>query len=220
VNLTGANGAPLDAVAAAALLRERGPHPALAAHEKLPDDTRLWAALQRASGGAWSGVRLRRRLGSSPRSMPGPRRSPRGPRRRCAGHQDREDEGLITTKAHAQTQRPRSSARQAGARTAAPARTKRHETLSNRNGTSVEHNGNSCRSQRMGCVDQSRPSCRLASRPRHCEDPSTAASPQTRLLAPIGSQEVWAAGVTYFRSRTARMEESQEAGGGSFYDKV
>ena len=28
-------------------------------------------------------------------------------------------------------------------------------------------------------------------------------------LAPIGSQEVWAAGVTYFRSRTARMEESQ-----------
>ena len=28
------------------------------------------------------------------------------------------------------------------------------------------------------------------------------------LLAPIGSQEVWAAGVTYVRSRTARMEES------------
>src|SRR5687768_16462046 len=27
------------------------------------------------------------------------------------------------------------------------------------------------------------------------------------LLPPIGSQEVWAAGVTYLRSRTARMEE-------------
>ena len=40
------------------------------------------------------------------------------------------------------------------------------------------------------------------------------------LLAPIGSQEVWAAGVTYFRSRTARMEESRDAGGGSFYDRV
>src|SRR5215467_11748228 len=41
------------------------------------------------------------------------------------------------------------------------------------------------------------------------------------LLAPIGDrQEVWAAGVTYFRSRDARMEESQEAGGGSFYDRV
>ena len=41
-----------------------------------------------------------------------------------------------------------------------------------------------------------------------------------KLLAPIGTQEVWAAGVTYFRSRTARMEESKEAGGGSFYDRV
>jgi 2-dehydro-3-deoxy-D-arabinonate dehydratase len=39
-------------------------------------------------------------------------------------------------------------------------------------------------------------------------------------LAPIGSQEVWAAGVTYFRSRTARMEESHDAGGGDFYDRV
>jgi 2-dehydro-3-deoxy-D-arabinonate dehydratase len=38
--------------------------------------------------------------------------------------------------------------------------------------------------------------------------------------APIRSQEVWAAGVTYLRSRTARMEESKDAGGGSFYDRV
>jgi 2-dehydro-3-deoxy-D-arabinonate dehydratase len=36
----------------------------------------------------------------------------------------------------------------------------------------------------------------------------------------VASQEVWAAGVTYYRSRTARMEESREAGGGSFYDRV
>jgi 2-dehydro-3-deoxy-D-arabinonate dehydratase len=40
------------------------------------------------------------------------------------------------------------------------------------------------------------------------------------VLAPIGTQEVWAAGVTYFRSRTARMEESKDAGGGTFYDRV
>jgi 2-dehydro-3-deoxy-D-arabinonate dehydratase len=40
------------------------------------------------------------------------------------------------------------------------------------------------------------------------------------LLAPIGAQEVWAAGVTYFRSRTARMEESEISGGATFYDKV
>lgn len=38
--------------------------------------------------------------------------------------------------------------------------------------------------------------------------------------APIGSQEIWAAGVTYLRSRDARMEESKDAGGGTFYDKV
>ncbi|CAN5855136.1 fumarylacetoacetate hydrolase family protein [soil metagenome] len=40
------------------------------------------------------------------------------------------------------------------------------------------------------------------------------------VLAPVVSQEVWAAGVTYFRSRTARIEESQDAGGGTFYDRV
>jgi 2-dehydro-3-deoxy-D-arabinonate dehydratase len=40
------------------------------------------------------------------------------------------------------------------------------------------------------------------------------------LDAPASGQEIWAAGVTYFRSREARMEESKDAGGGSFYDKV
>jgi 2-dehydro-3-deoxy-D-arabinonate dehydratase len=40
------------------------------------------------------------------------------------------------------------------------------------------------------------------------------------LMAPIGNQEVWAAGVTYFRSRDARMEESKDSGGGDFYAKV
>lgn len=39
-------------------------------------------------------------------------------------------------------------------------------------------------------------------------------------LAPIVSQEVWASGVTYFRSRNARIEESKDAGGGTFYDRV
>ncbi len=40
------------------------------------------------------------------------------------------------------------------------------------------------------------------------------------ILAPVGSQEVWAAGVTYYRSRKARIEESKDAGGGDFYDRV
>src|SRR5882724_12556292 len=45
------------------------------------------------------------------------------------------------------------------------------------------------------------------------------AAPQV-FLAPIGTQEVWAAGVTYLRSRAARMEEAKSAGGGDFYDRV
>jgi 2-dehydro-3-deoxy-D-arabinonate dehydratase len=40
------------------------------------------------------------------------------------------------------------------------------------------------------------------------------------LRAPIEHQEVWAAGVTYYRSRSARIEESKDAGGGDFYDRV
>lgn len=43
---------------------------------------------------------------------------------------------------------------------------------------------------------------------------------EKRLLAPVGTQEVWAAGVTYLRSRAARMAESKDAGGGDFYDRV
>ena len=49
----------------------------------------------------------------------------------------------------------------------------------------------------------------------HAEDFSSA-----KIEAPIGSQEVWAAGVTYYRSRSARMEEAKTAGGGDFYDRV
>ena len=40
------------------------------------------------------------------------------------------------------------------------------------------------------------------------------------LVAPLQGQEVWAAGVTYIRSRSARMAEAEAAGGGSFYDHV
>lgn len=38
--------------------------------------------------------------------------------------------------------------------------------------------------------------------------------------APLEKQEVWAAGVTYLRSRDARIEESKDAGGADFYSKV
>ena len=43
---------------------------------------------------------------------------------------------------------------------------------------------------------------------------------ETQPLAPIGRQEVWASGVTYLRSRDARMEESKKSGGDNFYDRV
>jgi 2-dehydro-3-deoxy-D-arabinonate dehydratase len=43
---------------------------------------------------------------------------------------------------------------------------------------------------------------------------------EQHILPPIGTQEVWAAGVTYLRSRNARMEESKDSGGADFYDKV
>lgn len=41
---------------------------------------------------------------------------------------------------------------------------------------------------------------------------------EVRLLAPVDRQEIWAAGVTYRRSQTARMEESET--GASHYDRV
>lgn len=43
---------------------------------------------------------------------------------------------------------------------------------------------------------------------------------ESQLLPPIGNQEVWASGVTYRSSRLARMEESEDAGGGDFYSRV
>ncbi|MCM4169761.1 hypothetical protein KCTC52924_03960 [Arenibacter antarcticus] len=40
------------------------------------------------------------------------------------------------------------------------------------------------------------------------------------LMPPVGRQEIWASGVTYYSSREARIEESKDAGGGDFYDRV
>jgi 2-dehydro-3-deoxy-D-arabinonate dehydratase len=42
----------------------------------------------------------------------------------------------------------------------------------------------------------------------------------TELLPPIQGQEVWACGVTYYRSKVGRQEESKESGGGDFYARV
>src|SRR5215475_1925463 len=50
--------------------------------------------------------------------------------------------------------------------------------------------------------------------------PEQAAELPSVLLPPIGTQEVWASGVTYEVSREARFEEAKEADGGVFYRRV
>jgi putative YjhG/YagF family dehydratase len=55
VDLIGAEGRTFGAAEGARVLAARGPRPDLAPDPGLPDDTRLWAALQHAGGGAWGG---------------------------------------------------------------------------------------------------------------------------------------------------------------------
>jgi 2-dehydro-3-deoxy-D-arabinonate dehydratase len=44
--------------------------------------------------------------------------------------------------------------------------------------------------------------------------------PAAQLLPPMQGQELWASGVTYLRSKVERQEESKDAGGGDFYQRV
>jgi hypothetical protein len=55
VDLVGAEGRTFGAAEGARLLAAREPRPDLAPDPGLPDDTRLWAALQQAGGGARGG---------------------------------------------------------------------------------------------------------------------------------------------------------------------
>jgi len=55
---------------------------------------------------------------------------------------------------------------------------------------------------------------------RHHADEHAPVLLEKELLPPIHHQEVWAAGVTYFRSKEARRDESKASGGATFYDKV
>jgi putative YjhG/YagF family dehydratase len=55
VDLVGADGVTFDVGEGARVLAARSPRPDLAPDPALPDDTRLWAALQQAGGGAWGG---------------------------------------------------------------------------------------------------------------------------------------------------------------------
>jgi dihydroxyacid dehydratase/phosphogluconate dehydratase len=55
VDLVGETGRQFTPEEGRAVLAARATRPDLAPHTRLPDDTRLWAALQAASGGAWAG---------------------------------------------------------------------------------------------------------------------------------------------------------------------
>ena len=55
VDFIGSPAGPLTPGEGAVILAGRESHPNLAPHPELPDDTRLWAALQDASGGTWGG---------------------------------------------------------------------------------------------------------------------------------------------------------------------
>ena len=55
LDLVGQDQERFDPERGAAVLRERSSHPRLGAHPALPDDTRLWAALQQVGGGTWGG---------------------------------------------------------------------------------------------------------------------------------------------------------------------
>jgi dihydroxyacid dehydratase/phosphogluconate dehydratase len=55
IDLLGEKDGPRGEAVGAALLQSRSPHPELAPAAALPDDTRLWAALQQVGGGTWGG---------------------------------------------------------------------------------------------------------------------------------------------------------------------
>jgi dihydroxyacid dehydratase/phosphogluconate dehydratase len=55
VDLVGEGERRFDPAEGARILAQRASHPELAPHPALPADTRLWAALQQASGGTWAG---------------------------------------------------------------------------------------------------------------------------------------------------------------------
>jgi dihydroxyacid dehydratase/phosphogluconate dehydratase len=55
IHMVGCGELPDTPEAGAAILAARASHPSLAEDPELPDDTRLWAALQSVSGGTWQG---------------------------------------------------------------------------------------------------------------------------------------------------------------------
>lgn len=55
VNFVGCDGKEFSTEIGASVLAARSPHPNLREDERMPSDSRLWAALQKVSGGTWGG---------------------------------------------------------------------------------------------------------------------------------------------------------------------
>ncbi|MBX2917021.1 MAG: fumarylacetoacetate hydrolase family protein [Cyclobacteriaceae bacterium] len=91
-------------------------------------------------------------------------------------------------------------------------------------GIIIEHEGNyyqSSKSDWDACINCANLFTTLLSEIKNSKvDAALKKAIESELLTPIGNQEVWASGVTYLRSREARMEESKDAGGGDFYARV
>ena len=92
--------------------------------------------------------------------------------------------------------------------------------FSDAQGILLEHSGSVRRPAQPLTIDAVFAAADPVALARSAWESGQAATLPAQLGAPIGTQEVWAAGVTYLRSRTARMEESKDSGGGTFYDKV
>lgn len=89
-----------------------------------------------------------------------------------------------------------------------------------RNGLLVESEGQFYKSP-AGALDQILGAGDLVGLAKEALQGASVSAPAAHeVLAPVQNQEVWASGVTYYRSRNARMEESKDAGGGNFYDRV
>ena len=91
-----------------------------------------------------------------------------------------------------------------------------HELLLEKNGVAAKAGPDFTIDALFGATDP----VALATAAFYAGAPAKLPSPQEKLSTVISHQEVWAAGVTYLRSKSARVAESRDAGGGTFYDRV
>jgi len=90
------------------------------------------------------------------------------------------------------------------------------------NGILLDHSGDLYRIERQWdeLINRDELDAYLVSLTKNLKKLSKKEVDEDTILPPIDNQEVWAAGVTWLRSRDARMEESKSSGAASLYDRV